>query len=156
MGGNMIKHDLNMVAGEFDIVNSETYLFYNRETGELDFYNEYMDMEDDDSEKYEDDMWIAAPSQRDLDEYSIMEDFIDRVPGSQKKELLSVAIEGRGAFRRFKDTLYRVDLVDEWYSFKHNAFVEIARQWCERHGIGYIESKHMGQKKNIELRSDGA
>jgi hypothetical protein len=150
MGGNMIKLDLNMVANEFDMVNSETYLFYNRETGEYDFYNEYMDMEDDNPEKYEDDIWIAAPNQRDLDEYSIMENFIDTVPDLQKKELLSVVIEGRGAFRRFKDTLYRVDLVDEWYSFKHNAFVEIARQWCERHGIDYIESKHRGHKEDIK------
>jgi RimJ/RimL family protein N-acetyltransferase len=140
-----------MVAGEFDMVNSETYLFYNRVTGEFDFYNEYMDMEDDDSEKYEDDMWIAAPSQRDLDEYSIMEDFIDTVLDSQKKELLSVAVEGRGAFRRFKDTLYRVDLVDEWYSFKHNAFVEIARQWCERHSIDYIGIKHSEHREDIEI-----
>jgi len=70
-----------------------------------------------------------------------MEDFIDTVSNQQKNELLSVSIEGRGAFRRFKDTLYRVDLVDEWYSFKHEAFIEVAREWCERHGIRYFESQ---------------
>jgi len=135
----MKKLDLNMVAGEFDMISSETHLFYNKETGEFDFYNEYMDMEDDDFEKYDGNDWIAAPSQRDLNEYSIMEDFIDTVSDPRKNELLSVSIEGRGAFRRFKDTLYRVDLVDEWYSYKHDAFVELAREWCERNGIDYIE-----------------
>jgi len=112
----MIILDLNKVAGELDMINSETHMFYNKETGEFDFYNEYMDMEDDIPEKDENDTWIAAPSQRDIDEYCIMEDFIDTVSDQQKNELLSVSIEGRGAFRRFKDTLYRVDLVDEWYS----------------------------------------
>ena len=131
--------DLNKVAGEFDIISSETRLFYNTETGEFDWYNDYMDMEDDGSEKFNDDAWIAAPNQRDLNEYSIMEDFIYTVSDSHKKELLSVAIEGRGAFRRFKDTLYRVDLVNEWYSYKHDAFIELAREWCEGNGIGYIE-----------------
>jgi len=128
-------------------------LFCNKETGEFDWYNEYMDMEDDDIEKFDDDVWIAAPSQLDLDEYSIMEDFIDIVQDPQKNELLSVAIEGRGAFQRFKDTLYRVDLVDEWYSFKHKAFVEIARQWCERHGIGYFESKHKEHDNDAKYKT---
>ena len=135
----MIKIDLKMVAGEFDMISSETHLFYNKETGKFEFYNEYMDLEDDDFEKYDDNEWIAAPSQRDLDEYSIMEDFIDTVSDPRKNELLSVSIEGRGAFRRFKDTLYRVELVDEWYSYKHDAFVEVAREWCERNGIDYLE-----------------
>jgi len=134
-----MKLDLNKVAGEFDVISSETRLFYNTETGEFNWYNDYMDMEDDDSEKFDDDAWIAAPNQRDLNEYSIMEDFIYTVSDSHKKELLSVAIEGRGAFRRFKDTLYRVDLVNEWYSYKHDAFIELAREWCEGNGIGYIE-----------------
>ena len=135
----MKKLDLNMVAGEFDMISSETHLFYNKETGEFDFYNECMDMEDDNIEKYDGNEWVAAPNQRDLNEYSIMEDFIYTVSDSHKKELLSVAIEGRGAFRRFRDTLYRVDLVDEWYSYKHDTFVELAREWCERNGIDYIE-----------------
>ena len=110
-----------------------------REIGEFEFYNEYMDMEDDDFEKYEGDDWIAAPSQWDLDEYRIMEKFICTVSDSHKYELLCAAIVGRGAFRRFKDTLYRVDLVDEWYSYKHEAFVKIAREWCERYGLKYKE-----------------
>ena len=133
----MKKLNLNKVADEFDIISSETNLFYNKEICEFEFYNEYIDMEDDDFEKYDGDDWIAAPSQWDLDEYRIMEKFISTVSDSHKYELLSAAIVGRGAFRRFKDTLYRVDLLDEWYSYKHEAFVKIAREWCERYGIKY-------------------
>ena len=132
--------DLNMVGGEFDIISSETRLFYNIETGEFDWLNEFMDFEDDDSEKFDDDAWIAAPGQRDLDEYSIMENFIYTVSDPRKNELLCVAIEGKGAFRRFKDTVYREDLSDEWYSFRHNAFVEIARAWCESYNLDYFEN----------------
>ena len=135
----MRRLNLNKVADEFDIISSETNLFYNKEIGEFEFYNEYMDMEDYDFEKYDGDEWIAAPSQWDLDEYRIMKKFIRTVSDSHKNELLSVAIEGRGAFRRFKDTLYSVDLVDEWYSYKHEAFVEIAREWCEKYEIKYDE-----------------
>jgi aminoglycoside 6'-N-acetyltransferase I len=69
-----------------------------------------------------------------------MEDFADTVSDLRKNELLYVALEGRGAFRRFKDTLHRVGLSDEWYTFKHKAYVGIAREWCRENGIEYINN----------------
>ena len=94
----MIKLDLYKATDEFDIISSETSLFYNVKTGEFEWHNEDMEMEDDDFEKYEGDEWIAAPSQWDINEYSIIKDFVNTVPDLHKNELLSVAIEGRGAF----------------------------------------------------------
>ena len=109
----MEKLDLNIIAGEFDMINSECHLFFNTETYEFDYYSDYMDDDDIDINKFDDDDWIAAPSQQDLNEYRIMEDFICTVSDPRKNELLSTAIEDKGAFRRFKDTLHRVELTDE-------------------------------------------
>ena len=53
----MKKLDLSKAAEEFEIIDSETNLFYNTETGEFDFFNEYADTEFDDSEKFEDDYY---------------------------------------------------------------------------------------------------
>jgi hypothetical protein len=39
-----------------------------------------------------------------------------------------------------ENTLYRVDLTDEWYAFKYKAHIEIARKWCEENGIKYSDS----------------
>jgi hypothetical protein len=136
----MKKLKLSEIADEFTVISSESSLFYNTETGEFEYYSGYMDLGDDDIEKYENGIYIAAPSQWDLDEYSIMEEFVGTVADPYKNELLSVAIEGKGAFRRFKDTLYRVDLTDLWYTFKNNAFIEIAREWCEGNGIEYVQN----------------
>jgi len=134
----MKKLDLNAAAEEFEMINSETHLFYNIETGDFDFYGDFMDADDADAEKFEDDIWIAAPNQRDLREYDIMEEFADSVTDLRKNELLCVALEGKGAFRRFKDTLHRVGLVEEWYAFKRKAYVDIAREWCEDNRIEYF------------------
>jgi hypothetical protein len=50
--------------------------------------------------------------------YSDMQDFVERVPDRRAADLLSRAIEGRGAFRRFKDTLYEFpDLREMWFKF---------------------------------------
>ncbi|MCL1917032.1 MAG: UPF0158 family protein [Peptococcaceae bacterium] len=134
----MKKLDLNAAAGEFEMIDSETHLFYNVETGEFDFYNDFMAVDDADAEKFEENDWIAAPSQRDINEYDIMVEFTEGVSNPRKNELLCVALEGRGAFRRFKDTLCRVDLEEEWYAFKHRAYVEIAREWCDENDIEYV------------------
>ena len=135
----MEKLSLNEVAEQFEMINTETHLFYNIETGEFDYYGDFMDYDEEDIERFEEDCWIACPSQWDIDGYRIMLDFISTVIDPRKNELLSVAIEGKGAFRRFKDTLYRVDLVDEWYDFEHDAYKKIAKEWCERNGLSYME-----------------
>lgn len=132
----MNKLDLNIVAGEFEIIDSETHLFYNTETGEFDYFRDFADG-DDDTEKFEDDCWIACPDQRDINEYDMMVDFADTVTNPRANELLSGALEGRGAFRRFKDTLHRVGLTDKWYAFKRGAYIDLARDWCGENDIPY-------------------
>ena len=50
--------------------------------------------------------------------YSDMQDFVARVPDRRASDLLGRAIEGRGAFRRFKDTLFEFpDLRETWFKF---------------------------------------
>lgn len=50
--------------------------------------------------------------------YGDMEDFIARVPDRRAADLLERAIAGRGAFRRFKDTLLEFpELREKWFRF---------------------------------------
>jgi len=135
----MKKLDLTTAAEEFEMIDGETHLFYNVETGEFDFYGDYMDAADADAEKFDGAEWIAAPRQQELGEYGIMTEFAETVSNPRKNELLCVALNGRGAFRHFKDTLHQVGLANEWYAFKRQAYVEIAREWCEENGIEYCE-----------------
>ena len=83
------------------------------------------------------DEYVELPSQYEIDEYRIMEAFAEAMPDEHKQELLFVALSGKGAFRRFKDTLIRVKLEKEWYAYRFLAFVDIAREWCEENEIAY-------------------
>lgn len=131
----MKRLELRKVAEEFETIDSQTHLFFNMITGEFDFYNDFIG--DEDVERFEAQEWIAAPRQRDIGEYDIMVDFAQRVTDPHANELLSVALEGKGAFRRFKDTLHRANLAEEWYAFKREAYIEVAREWCEENNIPY-------------------
>ena len=150
----MKKLDLNTVAEKFEMIDSKMHLFYNTETEEVDFFGNSMNSDDADAEKFEDAAWISAPSQRDINEYDMMMDFAESVSDSHNNELLCVALEGKGAFRRFKDTLYRVDLEDEWYAFKRKAYMEIAREWCEENNIAYTSGTKMHEPEVTSITQD--
>jgi hypothetical protein len=68
--------------------------------------------------------------------YEDMRHFIQRVRNPQARNLLERAIAGRGAFRRFKDTLFAFpDLREAWFRF-HDARVERrAIRWLLDEGI---------------------
>ncbi|MCL2298236.1 MAG: UPF0158 family protein [Proteobacteria bacterium] len=127
---------LEDVAQELDMANDEIDIYYNTETGEFVYDSPY-DMEEDkpDLEELADEKYIGLPSQYELNGYGMMRDFVEGVSDPHKQALLSVALEGKGAFRRFKDTLHRVDLTKEWYAFKAQALIEKAREWCEENEI---------------------
>lgn len=75
----------------------------------------------------------------DINEYRIMEEFIYELPAGKNQDVLAGAIQGRGAFRRFKDKLYDLNLEKQWYQYRDEAYDKIARQWCERHKIDVVE-----------------
>ena len=49
------------------------------------------------------------------------------------------AIDGRGAFRRFKNQLYQFGLEKEWYQFRDKYFEQIAREWCLENDVPLVE-----------------
>jgi predicted nucleotidyltransferase len=62
--------------------------------------------------------------------YRDMEDFIALVRDPRARELLERAIEGRGAFRRFKDTLFEFpELREAWFRFHDARMERRALEW---------------------------
>jgi len=68
--------------------------------------------------------------------YADMQDFIERVRNPHARNALDRAIAGRGAFRRFKDTLLDFpDLREAWFRF-HDVRVELrAIRWLAEEGL---------------------
>lgn len=64
--------------------------------------------------------------------YGDMRDFVAQVPDRRAADLLTRAIEGRGAFRRFKDTLYELtELRERWFAFHDVRMRRRAIQWLQ-------------------------
>ena len=106
------------------------------ETGEVLFLSEYMDDEDavklkdrieEDFNRYE-----RIPKAESQEGYEDMVDFVATVEDEHLVELLEVAINGKGAFRRFKDVLLNYPGERErWFKFKDERMEERALEWLE-------------------------
>ncbi|BAP84619.1 hypothetical protein LOOC260_100400 [Paucilactobacillus hokkaidonensis JCM 18461] len=133
-----MKVDLNEVIGAFDMVDDETQSFYNKVTGEVICLNDYSD-EDESLEDVESnpDRYLNLPSKYEVDDYHIMEEFIWSLPAGDQQNQLDSSIRGRGAFRYFRDTVDRLNLLQQWYDFKDQSYRRIAIDWCESNGISY-------------------
>lgn len=65
-----------------------------------------------------------------------MEDFIDTLADQRLAELLSVSMNGRGAFRRFKDVLVHYPQErEQWFQFQNARLRQRALEWLDDIGV---------------------
>ena len=133
--GKLIDTDTFEMAMED--ADGEHQYFLNIQTGEVAFSSEFddgFDEEESSAEDYEGEEYIPVERVHSYEAYQWMEDFVEQVVAPkdrQAAEKLSIALMGKGAFRRFKDVLNRVDdkWAQEWYQYKDKQLYEAMREW---------------------------
>jgi len=83
--------------------------------------------------------YIPLPSQFDIHEYQIMEEFCLSLDDVKLKDKMYHSIKGSGAFRRFKDNIFEYGIEQNWFQYRRDAFKRIAINWCEENNIPYAE-----------------
>ena len=79
--------------------------------------------------------YLALPSQRDFNEYEVMERFCALLDNEEQSEELQYALRGRGAFRRFKDKVQQLGVREDWFRFRDGELLEFAAEWLQDNGI---------------------
>jgi hypothetical protein len=115
-------------GGRIDLRTGEVWpraaIDYARETGEED------EDESDDPDRW---LWVDCEGSRNA--YRDMEWFIGTIADRDRADRLEIAIEGKGAFRRFKDVLARwPDQLERWYTFSEERQRGRARAWLAAAG----------------------
>ena len=67
-----------------------------------------------------------------------MVDFIGKIDNSNVKSNLQQLIKGKGAFRKFKDYCFDIDIIQDWYKYKEERYRKIAIDWCKQNELQYI------------------
>lgn len=83
--------------------------------------------------------FVSLPTPWDVNEHAIMEEFCDSLPAGQSRDTVCISIKGRGAYRRFKDSLHVLGLAERWYRYRDEKFKEIAIEWCRENNIPYVD-----------------
>lgn len=137
-----MKVKLDDVIEAIELNSDEFMYFYNKETGEIILYEDSMitgfkdeELEDELEENY--DKYIRLPTRFEINPYNIMEEFIFSLPEGRLQDKLEQAIQGRKAFRRFKDAVYDAGIEEKWFKYESDSYRSIAIEWCRDNGIRY-------------------
>ncbi len=123
-----------------DTKEMEVIMLPNTDTGVAEFEDgdeELMNQIEEDTEK----RYLPLPSQFDIHEYRIMEDYIRELDDNVLANRLANAIRGKGAFRRFKDTLISCGKIQSWYDYRTQYYWDFARKWCIGKELEFIDDQ---------------
>jgi len=136
--GNSIDLDMLEIAMEnSDLANR---YFLNLITGEVVFFSDDLGLSDEDEGLPEDidgsNDYIAIERIPSHEAYQWMVDFVDDMVApvdERAAEKLSMAISGKGAFRRFKDALHLLDdqWPQAWYQWKQTQLEAARDEWLK-------------------------
>ncbi len=128
--------DIDELCSAMENSSYKNDYYLDLETGEILFLSGYMD--DEETEKLRDridedaDRYEQIPKAQSYEGYEDMKDFIATVEDEHLAELLEVAINGKGAFRRFKDVLLGyLEERERWFKFKDDRVRERALEWLD-------------------------
>ncbi len=83
--------------------------------------------------------FLNLPTKLDINEYQLMEKFCLSIMDREISEELYRAVKGKGAFRRFKESIQRFRIADEWYKYREEAIKEVVIDWCRSNHIEFEE-----------------
>ncbi|MBF0532184.1 MAG: hypothetical protein HQL23_03700 [Candidatus Omnitrophica bacterium] len=139
-----LRVDLGMLEMAFEDAGGEHHHVLDTETGECLIVREYGEDEteieiqrslDGGEERY-----LIVPSADSHNAYEDIEDFIGTVEDKVFAARLSGSIQGRGAFRRFKDVLRENGAEEKrWFEFKQERTRAKMCEWLVANGIELIK-----------------
>ncbi len=128
---------LNKTTGEVVLITDDNIEVVQSEED----WSDYQDWEQEELQQTKEvlgsDDYIELPSKFDIHEYTIMERFCNSVENQRLRYELLSRIQGSGAFRRFKEAIYRNGIQDAWFRYKQEELEAIAINWLQANEIEY-------------------
>lgn len=136
-----VKANLSELIDAFDNCRIEYEYYLDTKTGELLLVSdEFMDTNET-KEIYErldsePERCLSIPTESSRERYQDMAAFTESLEDENLKEKLWIALNGRGAFRRFKDVLLSYpEKREEWFKFQDKRLEKRVMEWLEENEI---------------------
>ena len=154
--------DLDEIAGMMEMGDFESTGYLDTQTGktillppELLDPDDLDDDELDDSPEWQKELvpiaraideggerYAAIPEVPSYEAYELMARFAETVTDPELRDRLDIALDGKGAFGRFRGVLERYpEERKRWFAFKETAMAERVREWLGELGIEPVEKR---------------
>jgi len=117
----------------------ENQAYISLDTGQIYWVSEFNPVEEEVPEDLESsDRYLALPHKNELCRgRNLALDFAhDELPDRYHE--VEAIFHRKGAYRRFKDLLASVGLLDKWHKFEEAALDQALREWCAAHSIAIV------------------
>lgn len=154
----MASVSLQAVADQMDATPDGMTAYLDRETGELfTVRDQVVNLLDDDPDAVapegeeadyeavlrimddEADRYVALPARDEINEWQILSDYADTRDDPKARRDLRLAVQGSGAFRRFKIAIRDHGLEKDWKEFRTRAMLTIAEDFLDDEDIEFEE-----------------
>ncbi len=139
-----VKTNLSELTDAFDNCRISYEYYLDIETGELLLVSdEFMDINETEEvyEKLDDEpeRYLSIPTESSREGYQDMVAFTESLEAENLKEKLWIALNGRGAFRRFKDVLLsHPEKREEWFKFQDERLEKHVMEWLEENEVELV------------------
>lgn len=136
-----VKVDIAELEYAFDSCSIEQEFFLEADTGKIIFVSEFYDSEEEKEEVYEKmdrepGRYLAIPEMDSREAYRQMLEFAEKVEDKALQEKLEIALDGKGAFRRFKNVLYDYPKQrQKWFDFRSEKTRKRIKEWLEENEL---------------------
>lgn len=111
----------------------DSFIFIDLNMMTMSEYEEVIDeIEQDEGERY-----YFLPNKYIFHDSEIIEEYIDEVDNEMIQEELEESFFGKEKYRRFKDTLKKYRLENDYYNYREKYLRNMAIEWCEKNKIEY-------------------
>lgn len=137
-----MKVRLQDVVDGIQYSNAKSQFFYHTETGEVvilmdSVYGIGQDKALAAAIDAHPESYLPLPNEYEVDEFSMMADFVDDVHDAAAAAALLRALDDDHPAGAFSAVVKAYDLDDQWVFFRNSCYGLIARAWCEENGIKY-------------------
>ena len=144
-GVKNMKLKLDELVDMFDEIQNYEYIVYDKKENDFIFidlnmmsmqeYEELTDkIEEDEEERY-----YYLPNSYVFHDSEFIEEYIDEIKNENIQEELEDAFYGKGKYRRFKETLRKFRIENDYYNFREEYLKNMAIEWCQKNNIEYEE-----------------
>lgn len=118
---------------DVDDILCDAYIDLN--SGKVYVVSDVYDFEEPPDDLYDEDRYLQVPRKRDLVHgRSLIRSFIREFAPNLTHEVNEI-FSRRGAYRRYKDFLRRVNLIDQWHDYEQQHEKEAILAWCQENNL---------------------